>query len=335
MREEPLMAIFGADEASCKKTLLGCGEHTYQCLHDWLRPPDHIRWGNTLGLAQDASGRIYVSHTVHPQSLCKDAIAVFDAEGRFLTSWGTMPCGGAHGLDLRQETGTEFLYHCDTARRKVVKTTLSGDVVWEQGVPRESGLYGSEDPFIPTNVAFGPDNDFYVTDGYGSDWIHHFDGDGRYLHSFGGKGSEPGKVMNAHGIWLDDRGAEPRLVVADRANSRLQYFTLDGRHAGFVRDGMRQPCHFDVRSELMLVPDLKSVLTILDADNRVVAQLGDGYPSTLRDSPREGFLPGKFIHPHDAMFLHNGDILVAEWVPIGRITLLRKGAAGEGSEETR
>ena len=31
-----------------------------------------------------------------------------------------------------------------------------------------------------------------------------------------------------------------------------------------------------------------------------------------------------FIHPHDAIFLQNGDILVTEWVPIGRITLLRK-----------
>ena len=74
----------------------------------------------------------------------------------------------------------------------------------------------------------------------------------------------------------------------------------------------------------MLVPDLDSVLTILDKDNKVVASLGDGYPSNLRDAPRSAFLPGKFIHPHAANFLHNGDILIAEWVPIGRITLLRK-----------
>ena len=36
------------------------------------------------------------------------------------------------------------------------------------------------------------------------------------------------------------------------------------------------------------------------------------------------FIPGKFIHPHDAVFLHNGDILVSEWVPIGRVTLLKR-----------
>jgi hypothetical protein len=62
----------------------------------------------------------------------------------------------------------------------------------------------------------------------------------------------------------------------------------------------------------------------LDKDNKVITHLGDGHPSPLRGEPREKFIPGKFIHPHTAMFLNNGDILVAEWVPIGRITLLRK-----------
>lgn len=84
------------------------------------------------------------------------------------------------------------------------------------------------------------------------------------------------------------------------------------------------PCNFDIRGELMLVPDIKSVVTLLDGDNRVVAQLGDGDPSNLRNAPRDQFIPGKFIHPHDALFLRNGNIVVVEWVPIGRITLLKR-----------
>ena len=73
----------------------------------------------------------------------------------------------------------------------------------------------------------------------------------------------------------------------------------------------------------MLFPDLESVVTILDEHNKVIVQLGDGHPSNLRDHPRSDFIPGKFIHPHDTMYLRNGDILVAEWVPIGRVTLLK------------
>src|SRR5262249_35358664 len=155
----------------------------------------------------------------------------------------------------------------------------NGDVIWEKGVPFEADVYRTGDPFIPTNVAFSPNGDFYVTDGYGSDWIHQFDIKGNYIRTFGGKGKEPGKGLNAHGLWVDDRGSEPLLAVADRANARIQYFTLDGKHVKFVAEGMRQPCHFNIQGDLMLVPDLRSVITLLDRDNRVVAQLGDGDPS--------------------------------------------------------
>jgi hypothetical protein len=30
------------------------------------------------------------------------------------------------------------------------------------------------------------------------------------------------------------------------------------------------------------------------------------------------------VHPHGAKFLANGDILVGEWLPIGRVTLLKR-----------
>ena len=131
----------------------------------------------------------------------------------------------------------------------------------------------------------------------------------------------------AHGMTVDARGTaftkEPALCVADRGNRRIQYLSLDGKHLGFVTDGMRMPCDMKVRGDRMLVPDLESVVTIVDAANKPVAQLCDGKPSDLRGAPREKFIPGKFVHPHDAIWLANGDILVAEWVPIGRVTLLR------------
>jgi hypothetical protein len=314
-----------ADEQT-PSLVLGEGAHKYECIHDWLVPPASIKWGDTQGVAQDAKGNIYISHTVGGGSEKKDAIVVFDKKGKFLSSWGDRFAGGGHGLDIRKEGGEEFLYHCDTAHRLVVKTTLDGKVIWEKGVPQEPGVYKNGAPFIPTNVALAPHGDFYITDGYGSNWIHQYDVKGNWIRTFGGSGSEPGKVSNPHGIWVDSRDKrDPMLVVADRANHRLQYFTLDGKHVKFVNNGMRLPCHFDVRGGDLLVPDLQSIVTILDHDNKVVAQLGDGAGvPDLRGHPRSEFLPGKFIHPHSAKFLHNGDILVVEWLPIGRVTLLRK-----------
>ena len=107
-------------------------------------------------------------------------------------------------------------------------------------------------------------------------------------------------------------------------NHRLQYFTLDGEHVKFVKEGMRMPCHLHFKDGRMLVPDLTSVVTILGKENEVLAQLCDGDPTNLRGVPREQFISGKFVHPHAAIWVNDDDILTVEWVPIGRVTLLKK-----------
>lgn len=322
--------IAGATEAEAranppKPIILVSGAFRYECVHDWLTPPPDIEWGDTHGIAIDSHERIYIAHTVGPNSRKGDAILVFDRHGRFLKSWGERFRGGAHGLDLRRENGREYLYHCDINRKVFAKTDLDGNLIWEKGTPMEAGVYKDGAPFNPTNIALADNGDFYVSDGYGSSYIHQYNIKGEYIRTFGGPGTEPGKLQQPHGIWVDKRGSEPLLVVADRANNRLQYFTLDGKHVGFVTNGMRLPCHFHVRGELLLVPDLDHVVTILDGKNQVAVQLGDGRGMPeMRGHPRSDFPPGKFIHPHSAKFISNSDILVVEWVPIGRVTLLRR-----------
>lgn len=306
-----------------KPILVGKDRWTYEVHHDWLVPPLGFDYGDTHGIAQDAQGRLYLAQTVHPGSYRQDAVLVFDQEGSFITSWGSDFAGGAHGLDIRKEGNNEFIYHCDTRRRLLVKTTLSGEHVWERNYPKDSGVYPSEDKFCPTNVAFAPNGDVYLGDGYGSSYIHRYSQDGDYKGIIAKPGSGKGEVSCPHGLWVDDRKATPELYVADRSNRRIQRLSLTGEHLGFVTDGIRLPCHFKTREEFLLVPDLQSVVTILDKDDKPVVQLCDGDPSNLRDAPHDRFIPGKFIHPHSAIWVNKWDILVVEWVPIGRVTLLR------------
>jgi hypothetical protein len=320
-----------SDKTGARLPVVGSGAFTYQCVHDWLVPPDGLVWGDTHGLCQDESGAIYVAHTVGKSSMRGEAVVVFDEKGAFVRAFGEEFRGGAHGLNVRREAGRELLYHCDINRCKAVKTTLTGEVVWTHAYPREDPQYADRPiDFVPTNVAFAPNGDFYVGDGYGSHHVLRFSTDGKFLGEVGRPGHGDGEFDTPHGLWVDPRGAEPLLVVADRGNRRVQTFTLAGNHLRTVQQEphLRMPCHFHNQEQWLVCPDLDSQVCILDRNYNVVVQLGDGKASngavgSRRDQSRSQFTPGQFITPHAAIFLHNGDILVAEWLPIGRITLLR------------
>ncbi|HVM48412.1 MAG TPA: twin-arginine translocation signal domain-containing protein [Candidatus Acidoferrum sp.] len=313
------------DKAGTRNPIIGSGAHTYECIHDWGELPANIIYGNTHGVCQDAQGRIYIKHTVGAGSQCADAIVVFDENGAFVRSWGAEFKGGAHGLHINREGKEEFLYLADPQRHLMKKTTLEGKELFTLTVPLESGLYNSAEEYHPTNVATAPNGDFYIADGYGKSWLHQYDSEAKYIRSFGGPGNERGQTRCSHGLMVDTRGSAPVLVVADRSNRRLQYFTLDGRHICFVTNEMRAPCHFHQKDGDLVVPDLESRVTILDRNNKLIVHLGDGgHYRDLRTKPRSAFTPGKFVAPHSAYYDHDGNIFVVEWVEVGRVTKLRR-----------
>jgi hypothetical protein len=325
-------AIVGAtDKAAAKNAVVGQGEYRYECVHNWGELPAHLHWETTHGVAVDEEGFVYIKQQGHPGGTPMDTIIVFDPKGKFVRSFGKEYYPGGHGIDVRKDGKEQFLYLCDVAHGIVAKTTLKGEAVWRMGYPKEPEIYQTGNKYSPTNLAFAPDGGFYVGDGYGSHYIHQYDKDAKWVRTWGGEGTEPGKMRTPHGIWLDDcPGRTPSLVVADRANARLQYFALDGKHIGFVKD-VSFPAHFDIRGDVLLVPDLHARVTLFDKDNKVITHLGydpawtkkvlDGFK--LRGQPDQ-WVPGKFVHPHDACFDKDGNIYVAEWVHTGRVSLLRQ-----------
>ncbi|MDB6052731.1 MAG: repeat containing protein [Verrucomicrobiales bacterium] len=319
--------IKAQDKAGTKNPILGSGEHTYECIHDWGELPSAYKYGNTHGVCEDAQGRIYIKHTVGKGSEKDDAIIVFDDKGKFVKSWGAEFKGGAHGLHLSKEDNKEFLYLCDTSRKLAVKTTLDGEVIWSLGVPDVSGLYNSSKEYTPTNIAVAPNGDFYVADGYGKSWIHQYNKKAEYIRSFGGNGKDRGQTSCPHGLMVDTRESKPTLVVADRSNHRLQYFSMEGHPIKLVTDELRAPCHFHTRGDVLLIPDLDSRVTLFDKQNKLITHLGEGdvaHYREIRSKPREAFTAGQFVAPHSAYFDHSGNIFVVEWVEVGRVTKLRK-----------
>jgi hypothetical protein len=345
------LILRASDKAGSKNPVVGHGDWQYEILsHHWGELPSQIQWGETHGVTVDEAGLIYITHRSNaPQPV--DAVVVFDPQGKYVRSFGKEYHTGGHGIDIRKEGSEEFLYLCSTRVGIVTKTTLKGEIVWKKERPLETGKYDDpKTPYSPTNIAFSPDGGFYIGDGYGSHWMHQYDKDAKWIRTFGGVGSEPGQFKTPHGQWLDNRpGREPSLVVADRANARLQYMTLDGKPLGFVTadvdgtPGMTSepanlkspvsfPAHFDIRGDVLLVPDLHARVTLFDKDNRVITHLGHDPEWTVQvlgdgkfpvRGDRTLWQTGKFIHPHDACFDKSGNIFVVEWVPGGRVSYLR------------
>ncbi len=329
-----------------KRLVIGAGEHRYEVLHGWAQLPDQYNWQTTHNVALDREGLLYVIHEGREQLQDHPSIFVFDPEGKFVRAFGSQFQGGGHGLEVRTEGKEQFIYVTGYQQLKnFAKLSLKGELVWEKRAPMDSGLYPKgedtqpkkrwgRDAFMPTNYAFHPDGGFYLADGYGSYRIHRYDANGNWVSMFGTVGKEDGQFQTPHGIWIDDRpGREPSVVVADRANKRLQWFTFDGQHIKTL-DGFILPANIDIHGDTMLVPDLSARVTLLDKDDNVIVHLGEdpawreqvlqANMALRREPAGEGWVPGKFLHPHDACFDADGNIFVAEWVHTGRITKLRR-----------
>ncbi len=339
----PLAAPFihASDKADSKLAVIGEGEFTYECIHDWgmANLPSGAHYGNAShGVTIDQEGLIYITHYGDPGS-----IFVFDADARFVKALGgfhQLPDNGdkksgrGHGIDIRKEGSEEFLYlsASDTAL-DFVKMNLKGELVWRKGrddLHKDSGRYKTGAAYRPTNASFSPDGGYFLGDGYGSNLIHQYDKNDKFVRTIGGTGTSAGQFQTPHGQWLDDRDGTPKLVVADRANKRLQWFDMEGNHLKTL-DGFLFPADIDIQGEVLMVPDLHCRITLLDKDDNVIVQLGDD--PAWREKALEGFKmrnqrpqwqPGKFIHPHDACFDREGNIFVTEWVNTGRVTKLRK-----------
>ncbi|MAT69498.1 MAG: hypothetical protein CMJ58_08225 [Planctomycetaceae bacterium] len=342
-----------AAKTDSPRPVLAVGERRYEANHDWAQLPDRFTWQTTHNVAVGGDGLVYVIHEGRLGQPEHPAIFVFDADGQYVRSFGNELQGGGHGLEVRREGSDEFVYATAyQQQRSFAKFTTAGELVWRKFAPMESGLYAEgedvlpradnpwgRDRFHPTNFAFLPTGGFLLADGYGSFRIHRFDDDGNWLSCFGepsGDALADGTFNTPHGIWIDDRGDEPLIAVADRANKRLQWFTLAGEHRR-TQDGFLLPANIDRQGELLLVPDLFGRLTLLDGANNVLGHLGDDSERILADAPNGQsktnwtirgdeslWRPGKFVHPHDACFDADGNIYVAEWVHSGRVAKLTR-----------
>jgi len=79
-----------------------------------------------------------------------------------------------------------------------------------------------------TDITFGPNGRLFISDGYGNARILEYTSGGKRVKVWGSAGTGPGQFQIPHGIAYQAN----TLFVADRGNSRVQRFDLEGRYLG-------------------------------------------------------------------------------------------------------
>ncbi len=304
-------------------TRVGHAPFLFETQTDWARRPAGFTWQEVAAVATDSRDRVFVfNRGPHP-------VMVFDSGGVFLFSWGEGAFARAHGITIGPD---DTVYCTDDLDHTIKAFTPDGRLLMTLGTsgqPADTGATSidfrticHEGPpfYFPTNVAISPEGEIFVSDGYGNARVHKFAPNGRLLTSWGAPGDGPGQFRVPHGIAIDRHGT---VCVADRENSRIQFFSPAGKFL-FEWTDIARPCQvvFDAAGNLFVAelgyragmwpgtsapsPDATGGrISVFDPHGQRLARWGGGENPTA---------PGDFFAPHDICIDSHGDIYVAEVV---------------------
>jgi DNA-binding beta-propeller fold protein YncE len=240
-------------------------EISFDSAADPLKFPANIHMGEAAGVATNSKGDVFVyTRTGHPTISIGTArpfahggsrLFQFDKTGKFIREIGQDSYGFLVAQQVRIDP-QDNIWVVDQMSSMVIKFDQNGQVQLLLGRKSESerlptaaagrgpaaaeappagrggrggGLPGAgqqSDVFQrPTDVAWDAAGNIYVADGYGNSRVAKFDKNGKFVKSWGSRGTENGQFNIVHGIAVDAQG---NVYVADTGNKRIQVFDGDG-----------------------------------------------------------------------------------------------------------
>ncbi|MES2507193.1 MAG: 6-bladed beta-propeller [Verrucomicrobiota bacterium] len=312
-------------KTSLQGSTIGHGQHRYQVDLEWCKAKrEQHPVKDCHEMVMDAQKRLIMI-----TNEARNNILIFDKEGQVLDAW-TLNFKAGHGLTLDSRDGKECLWLCDPSGGAVIKTTLKGEVLMKLPHAKDCGAYDAVSKYAPTEAAVAPNGDIYVADGYGSQFILHFDSQGKFIRKFGGLSTQAmnaGKFMQAHGVAIDSRGPTPLVLCTERVRNEFHWYTLEGQYVRSVYlpgafmsrpviagDLLLSGVCFGMKPGDYRMWRERGFIVILDKDNRVISAPGGQSPEyegdqvklLLQDQP-------VFRNVHDVCMDDEGSLYACQW----------------------
>jgi len=215
--------------AQVKAKAENVAEIPYDSVPNYLKLPPNLYMGEAMGVATNSKGHVFVFTRSANTRLFE-----FDQNGKFVREIGEGNYGFefAHSVRVDPE---DNIWVVDEGTNMVIKFNPAGRVMMVIGHRPDviDGLLATTPAPVPpaqkyilgrpTDVAWDPQGNIFVSDGYINNRVVKYDKNGRFLAQVGSEksGKGPDQLSLPHGIAVDAKGT---VYVADRSNNRLQVF---------------------------------------------------------------------------------------------------------------
>jgi hypothetical protein len=241
----------------------------YRAGVSWGQLPNGRKWGSTAGIAIGPDGNIWAidrcgvsgSQGTNCADSPLDPILEFDLSGKFLKGFGHGLFVSPHKITIDKDGS---LWVADNGMKdgrgqQVFKFNQDGKILLTLGKAGVAGP-GTDTFDQPTEVAVAANGDIFVADGHGraptsNARIVKFDKNGKFLKTWGKRGSGVGEFDGPHTLAFDSQG---RLFVGDRQNNRIEIFDQDGRFISEWKQFGRPSGIFIDRNDVLYVADSES-----------------------------------------------------------------------------
>jgi streptogramin lyase len=218
-------------------------EIPFDSIPDPLKLPTDVHFGEVTGVAVNSKGHVFVfsrGNTTGPAYAAAAAqLFEFGPDGKFIREIGKnlYAWSFAHAVRIDKD---DNIWVIDKGSDMIIRFNPQGRVTMVFGRKQEASdeetgplkhpvpPKAAEDGRFrqPTDVAFDPQGDIFISDGYINSRIAKADKNGNWIKSWGDRGNKPGEFNTPHNIAADAKG---NLYVADRGNGRIQVFDSDGK----------------------------------------------------------------------------------------------------------